>query len=105
MMKPARPLGGFILIGCPDARDENLIERRDAFADAVRFFDGGQRSAQHDPAAVDHRHVIGDLFHFVQQVRREQHRSSFVGDGADDGAENVAPDDGIEPGRGFVQQE
>src|SRR5207249_9736375 len=56
-------------------------------------------SAEHDPAAADHRDVIGDLLHLLQQVGREQHGSPFTGDGANDGAEDVAADDRIEAGR------
>ena len=34
--------------GHADVGDEDLIEGRDAFADAVRFLDGVQRRAQND---------------------------------------------------------
>ena len=54
---------------------------------------------------VDHRDVIGDLLHFLQQVRRKEHRAAFTGDGANDRAQNVAANDGIEAGRRFIQHE
>ena len=49
--------------------------------------------------------MIGDLLHFVEQVRREQHGAAFVGDGPDDGAEDVAAHDGIEAGRRLVEDQ
>ena len=55
--------------------------------------------------SLNHRDVIGDLLDFVEQVRREEHRAAFIGDGADDGAEDVAADDGIEAGRGFIEHQ
>ena len=72
---------------------------------AMRLLHGVKRRAQGDPALADHRDVIGDLLHLVQQVRRKEHRAAFVGDGADDGAEDVAADDGIEAGRRLVEHQ
>ena len=74
--------------GHPDLGDENLGESGDMLADAVRFLDFAKRRAQRDGALMDHRDVIGDLLHFLQQVRRKEHRAAFIGDGAKDGAEN-----------------
>src|SRR4051812_26752912 len=88
-----------------DARDEDLIERRHAIADAVRGLEAGERGALDDAALLDHRDVIRHLLHLVEQVRREQHGAPFVGDGAQDGAEDVAADDGVEPGRWLVEHE
>ncbi len=91
-----------LILGCggghPHPRDEDLIEGRDASVDAMRFPDVFERRAQHDLPPVDHRHVIGDLLHLFQQVRRKQDSAAFMGDGADDGAEYVAANDGIEAG-------
>ena len=67
-------------------------------ASAVRLLDGVQRPAQSDLALADHRDVVGDPFHFLQQVRRKEHRATFVGDGANDGPEYVAPNHGVETG-------
>ena len=61
--------------------DENLVEGGNAVADLVGLPDLGERCTQDDPALADHRDVIRDLFHFIQQVRREDDRSTFVGDG------------------------
>ena len=88
-----------------DMGDKNFIERGDALADAVRFPDFVQRRAQRDRALMDHCDVISDLLHFLQPVRRKEHRATFIGDGAKDGAENVAANDGIEAGRRFIQHQ
>src|SRR5437660_1672973 len=61
--------------------------------------------AQNDFAVVDHGDVIRNLLHFLQQVRREEHRAAFMGDGANDGAEDVAANDGVETGRRLVQHQ
>ena len=72
---------------------------------AVRFLDGVERRAQRDPAVADHRDVVGDPLHLLQQVRREEHRAAFMGDGAHDGFQDVAAHHGIEAGRRLVEQE
>ena len=92
--------------GPPDPSDEDFVEGRDSPVDAVRFLDrrSAVRSRRSLPL-VDHRDVIGDLLHLVQQVRRKEHRAAFIGDGANHGAENVAANDGIEAGRRFVQHQ
>jgi hypothetical protein len=69
----------------------------------MRLLHGVERRAQGNPVLADHRDVIGDLLHLVQQVRGEEHRAAFVGDGADDGAEDVAADDKIEAGPRLVE--
>ena len=71
----------------------------------MRFPDDIKRPAQDDFAFIDHRDVISDLLYFLQQVRREEHRAAFIGDCANDGTENVAAHDGIEPGRRFIQDQ
>ena len=85
--------------GRADVSDENLREG----CAAVRCLDGIQPIAQHDPAVADHRDKVGDLHHFVQQVRRNKHRTPFMCDGAYDGAESVASNDGVEARRRLIQ--
>jgi len=58
-----------------------------------------------DPALVDDRYVVGHSLDLVEQMRREQHGPAFVGDRADDRAQNVAPHERIETGRGLVEHE
>src|SRR5207244_13657507 len=91
--------------GHPYLRDEDLIKWEDASVDTVRFADVFERRAQHDPSLVDHRDVIGDLLHLLQQVRRKQNSATFMCDGADDRAEYIPANDWIETGRGFVQHQ
>src|SRR5207245_6193356 len=86
-------------------REEDLIEGEQASVRAVRFLDLVQRRAQNDSALTDHRDVISDLLHFFQQVRREKHCAAFIGNGANDGTEDVAANDGIESGRRLIQPE
>src|SRR2546430_364755 len=93
------PAKAAFVIGSVNLRAENLIERKSPSIDAVRFLDVAQRCTQNDRAVADHCDVIRDLLHFIQQMRREQHRASFIRDRANDSAENVAPNDGIETRR------
>ena len=60
--------------------------------------------AQDDLARVNHGDVIGDALDFVKQVGREDNRAAFVGDSANDGAENILANDGIETGGWFIKQ-
>ena len=58
--------------------------------------DGIERTVDDDPPAIDHGDVVADALDLVEQVRREEHGPAVVGDGADDRAEDVSTDDGVE---------
>ena len=79
--------------------------RIEASSRACDLLDPIERIAEQDAARLDHRHLVGDALHFGQQVRREQHGAAFVGDRADDRAEDVAADDRIEAGRRLIEQQ
>ena len=49
--------------------------------------------------------MVRDLLHLVQEVRGEEHGAALVRDGADDGVEDVAADDGVEAGGRLVQHQ
>src|SRR5260370_39065970 len=66
--------------GHPDEGHEDLIEGRDALADAVRFPDGVQRRAQNDLTTVNHRGVISDRLDFPQKLLTKEHPPALTGD-------------------------
>ena len=71
----------------------------------VRVLDVVERAAEDDPPAIDQRDAVGHALDLVEQVRREEDRSPFLGDRADDRAEDVAADDRVEAARRLVEHE
>ena len=71
----------------------------------MRVLDRAQRRTERDLPLTDHRHVIRDLLDFLEQMRREEHRASFIRDRANDRSEDVAADDRIEAGRWLVEHQ
>src|SRR5262245_35655303 len=71
----------------------------------VGLFDFVELACEQDVAAFEHGHAIGNAFDLVEQVRGEEHCAAFFGDGSDDGAQNVAADDGVESAGGLVEEE
>ena len=72
---------------------------------AMGRLDVVERGAEDDPPLVDHGHMIGHAFHFVQQMGREQDGSPLVGNGADDRLEDVAADNRIEARGRLIQHQ
>ena len=71
----------------------------------VRRLDLVERAAEDDPAAVDHRHVVGHPLDLVEQVRREEDRPPLLGDRPDDRRQDLAADDRVEPRRRLVEHQ
>ena len=68
----------------------------------VAGFDLVEGSGEDDFSVDDHGELVGDAFDFFEEVGGEEDGAAFVGHGADDGGEDVAADDGVEAGGGFV---
>ena len=60
---------------------------------------------EHDPAAVDQRHVVRDALDLVEQVRREEDRPALLGDRADDRRQDLPAHDRVEAGRRLVEHQ
>src|SRR5687768_8995448 len=71
----------------------------------VGLFDLIELAGEENAAPLEHRHTVGNPFDFVQQVRGEEDRAAFVGNGANDRAEDVAADDGVQAAGGLVEEE
>src|SRR6187399_3191194 len=55
-----------------------------------------EHAAQRHAAILDHRDVVRHPLDLVEQMRREDHRATVVGNGTNDGIENVTTNHGIE---------
>ena len=71
----------------------------------MRFEDFIETPLQHDASAGHHRQAIGNSLDLVQQMRREKHGATFVGDRADNGFEHFAAHDRVEARAGFIQHQ
>ncbi len=71
----------------------------------VPLLDVVQWTLEHALPFVNHRHDIRHALHFLQKMRREDHRAALVRHRAHDRAHNVPPCRRVEPRRRLVQQQ
>ena len=86
-----------------DAQGALVIEaKRQA---GVTLLDPFERVGEEHLAGAGHRDAVGDALHLTEEVRRGDDRPALHRDGAKDGGEDVASNDGIEPRRRLVEDE
>ena len=74
-------------------------------APLVRFLDFFHRHQHRQLALVDHRHIVGDAFDLVEQMRRKHDRAPLFRDGSHHHRENLPPRHRVQARRRFVEQQ
>src|SRR5262245_3231106 len=72
---------------------------------AMSFLDFVHGRSEDQPSAMDDCYLVGDALDLVKQVRRKQDGPAFIGNCADNGAENIPANDRVETRGWFIKQQ